>query len=141
MSTFIAKLMTSKSAGGKLFSKIGPWLASPDVRREIGGYPVNDGPDYQWVVASGKRDLKAIGFLNFEHKPDRIILHHAYVIPERRDEGVFREMLRQCISYADHHRLPSQTTAQQDCAKTLSRRGFKRVGNKGSWIKLERKAK
>lgn len=140
MTTFATKLMTSRGDGEKLYAKIGRWLASPEVRRECGGYPINDGPDYRWLIASGKRDLAPVAFLNFEHKADRLVIHNAYVDPDARGNGAFRELLRQCLSYADHHHLPVVCAVQAEAATALEKRGFTETSRRGAWIKLQRSA-
>jgi GNAT superfamily N-acetyltransferase len=136
---FLTQILHSGADEAGFFGKIGRYFASPQVRRECGGYPLNDGPDYRWLIATNKRDLRAVGFLSFEHKTAEVILHDGYVEPEWRGKGVFRELLRQFLHYADHHHLPVRGNLMATSAAALEKHGFKAVGGRGSWIKVERK--
>lgn len=138
---YSTKMMSGKTDGEKLYAKIGRWLGSPDVRRECGGYPLNDGTDYRWLIAMNKRDLSPCGFISFEHKPHGIVIYHGYVDPEHRGRGVFRELLRQCLSYADHNHMTATTTQRVDAAVALGILGFVESGRRGAWIKFDRAAK
>ena len=137
--SYVVKMM-SQADGEKLYAKIGRWLGSPTVRRECGGYPLNDGETYIWLVAMNKRDLTPCGFISFEHGAC-VVLHHGYVDPAHRSKGVFGELLRQCLAYADHHHLSISTTQQGKSSEALAKHGFAEVGRRGAWIKLERSAK
>lgn len=137
----ITKMITSRADESGFFGKLGRYFASPQVRKECGGYPLNDGPDYRWLVAMNKRDLRVIAFLCFEHKPDEIIIHNGYVEPDWRSKGVFKELLRQCLSYADQHKLPVRGNLQEASASALKAQGFKSLAKRGNWVKIERKAK
>lgn len=136
---YLIKLMSSSADGEKLFAKIGRYLASPEVRRDCGGYPLNDGADYHWLLALNKRDLKPCGFLSFEHTAKSVHIHAAYIDPAARGTGVYRELLRQCLHYVDHHKVDAIATVQEASAAALCRNGFKETGRRGSWIRIERK--
>ena len=138
---FTTKMLTSSADEAGFFAKLGRYFASPEVRKECGGYPLNDGPEYRWLVASNKRDLRVIAFLSFEHKADEIILHNGYVDPEWRGKSAFKELLRQCLSYADHNHLPVRGNLMAASAAALKAHGFKSLSTRGNWVKIERKAK
>lgn len=141
MSQFIVKQMRAAADGEKLYAKIGRYLGSPVVRKSCGGYPINDGPDYVWLVALEKRGLTACGFLNFEITKQGAVLHNGYVDPAYRGTGVFREMLRQALANIDHDHLSASATVSGESAEALSRVGFTESSKRGAWIRMERKAK
>jgi hypothetical protein len=87
------RLMRSSSDSPELFALIGHYLTSPRVRRECGGYALNDGPFYRWLIAQKQDGARAAAFLSFEVKENSMVLHHGYVAPVHRAHGLFREML------------------------------------------------
>lgn len=138
---FVIKLMSSASDGEKLYAKIGRYLGSPHVRRECGGYPINDGMDYRWMVALEKRGLTPCGFLNFEITQKGAVLHNGYVDAKHRGQGIFREMLRQALATIDHAKASVTTTVLPASAEYLIKHGFSEIGRRGTWIKIERKSR
>lgn len=137
---FIVKLMSGPTDGEKLYAKIGHYLGSPKVRQDCGGYPINDGQDYRWLVALEKRGLKPCGFLNLQITKKGAILHNGYVDPAYRGQGMFREMLRQALAVVDHEHMQATTTVTEKSSMALAKNGFVEVRRRGAWIKMERKA-
>ncbi|MBW7903132.1 MAG: GNAT family N-acetyltransferase [Rhodocyclaceae bacterium] len=137
----ITKMLISSADEAGFFGKLGRYFASPQIRRECGGYPLNDGADYRWLVAMNKRDLRVVAFLSIEHKTDMIVLRNGYVEPEWRGKGVFRELLRQALHYIDHHHLPALGNLPAASAAALKKLGFRAVSKRGAWVKIERIAR
>lgn len=132
------RLMRSCSDGAELFSLIGPYLASPQVRRECGGYSLNDGPSYRWLIVQKTEDMALVGFLNFEVRKRVIALHHGYLNPEYRQLGIFRILLTTVLQLADSMDLPASTRVTATSAPCLQKLGFEIAGNRGKWLRLVR---
>lgn len=131
------KLMRSSVDGEKLFAHIGRFLASPTVRTETGGYPINDSAAHGWFIAIEKRSLKCVGFLSFSES-GHLALHEAFVEEKHRGKGVFTEMLRQMLAIATHQRKAVEANVQKACAERLLPYGFKPQSTRGNWVKLKR---
>ncbi|WP_230851208.1 hypothetical protein [Ralstonia solanacearum] len=71
------------------FALLGRFFASPGVRRECGGYPLNDGPRYRWFVAQCRRDRRALAFISVEEQAGLVRIRNGYVRPEARGRGLF----------------------------------------------------
>lgn len=122
----------------RFFALLGHFFASPQVRRECGGYALNDGPFYRWFVASDKADGRAVGFASIEQRSDTLMWRQAYVHVEARGHGVFRTLRRRVLAYADRHRLACTTHAQAHSVPLLLPHGFSVLSTRGKWTTLER---
>jgi GNAT superfamily N-acetyltransferase len=135
------RLMKSSSSPDELFALIGHYLSSPRIRRECGGYALNDGPFYRWFIAQKQGESKATGFLSFEVKEDVMVLHHGYVAPVHRAQGIFSTMLKLVLDEADNRALPIQVRVMPASIPHLEKLGFEITGNRGHWHKLIRTAR
>lgn len=71
----------------QMFLFAGPFLCDREVIKELAG-PVYSAPGVQWFFAvEGDRDV--LGFCTVRDAPDAYWFDYAYVVPERRGEGVF----------------------------------------------------
>lgn len=140
---YAVRVMTSAKQGRELFGHIGRFLASADVRKELGGYPINDGPDYVWLIALRKRSMTCVGFLSYEITPEKATLRYTYVEEAHRGNGVFREMRRQFLALVDSAGVVAHATVCGDrAAAALKTYGFSPVGKpRGDWIRMVREGK
>ncbi|MEX0746183.1 MAG: GNAT family N-acetyltransferase [Phycisphaeraceae bacterium] len=132
------KLMSSAKDGGKFWEKMGPFFASPEVRKAIGGYPMNDSKSMVWLVAIDKRRFDVAGFVSLEAVGERLRMRDAYVCPESRGKGVFSELLGKCLHYARQQEAPIETRAPAACREILSRAGLSLIREVGKhWVDME----
>lgn len=130
------KLMRSATDGDKLFAHIGRFLASPQVREELGGYPINDSEAHAWLVAIEKRSLKCVGFLSYSEGAT-IVLHDGFIDGKHRGKGVFREMLRQVLALAEHQGKTVGANVQKASAERLRKLGFAPQSTRGNWVRIK----
>lgn len=123
----------------RFFSLLGRFFASPHVRRECGGYPLNDGPLYRWFVACGRADDRVVGFASLEHHGGSLRWREAYVRSDARGRGVFRELRQRVLKYVDRHKLVCTTRVPATCVPLLAPHGFTVLATRGKWATLERK--
>ncbi len=135
------RLMRSRSSPSELFALIGHYLASPRVRHECGGYALNDGPHYRWLIAQKQGESTAAGLLSFEVRKESVVLHHGYLDPAHRGRGIFRAMLRLVLGYAESKALPVHAQVTAASIPHLQKLGFEAAGNRGQWHKLIRMAR
>jgi len=91
------------------FALLGRFFSSPFVRRECGGYPLNDGPFYRWFVAMHKGERRVAGFASIEHKGSVLMWREGYVRAEARGRGLFRALRTNVLEYVDQHKLHCTT--------------------------------
>lgn len=132
------RIMRSSSNATELFALIGHYSTSPRVRRECGGYPLNDGPFYHWLIAQKQGESRAAGFLSFEVREDALVLHHGYVDAVHRAHGIFREMLKLVLQDADDKALPVYARVTAVSVPYLEKLGFEITGCRGRWYKVTR---
>lgn len=134
------RLMRSSEDEEKFFAKLGRFFASPAVRRECGGYPLNDGPDYVWLVAQEKRRFRVAGFISLQEHAGEITLREGYVTPEHRGDGLFRELLRKAMHYIDEQHLPASANVRVESVPHLEKLGFRVARERGAWRLMHRDA-
>jgi len=122
------------------FGLMGRFFASPAVRRECGGYPLNDGPRYRWFIALSKGNARVLGFISIEHQDDKIRIRDGYVRAEARQRGLFRRLCQQVLAYVDGLGLACTTRVPQECVPLLASHGFEIHTTRGNWATLKRNA-
>mgnify|MGYP002349134949 CR=1 FL=1 len=122
----------------RFFALLGRFFASAQVRRECGGYPLNDGPLYRWFVASGKADSRAVGFASVEHRGGALMWREAYVRIDARGRGVFRTLREQVLAYADRNGLACTARVRAASVPRLLPHGFAVRAARGQWATIER---
>ncbi len=135
------RLMRSRSSPTELFALIGHYLASPRVRHECGGYALNDGPHYRWLIAQKQGEPVAAGLLSFELRNGSMRLHHGYLDTAHRGHGIFRAMLRLVLGFADSKGLPVDVRVMAASVPHFQKLGFEIAGARGQWQKLTRTAR
>lgn len=137
--TYHYKIMSSAKDGPKFWEKMGPFFASPQVRKDLGGYPMNDSEDMVWLVALDKRRFDVAGFISLQPRGDRLHLRDGYVCPESRGKGVFSELLGKSLHYAFQHKATVETRAPASCRELLEGTGFSTVREVGkNWVDMEK---
>jgi len=121
----------------KFFGLMGEFFASKEVRKELGGYPMNDDVNYVWFVLQ-KANGDVMGFLSMEDKKDKTIIHDFYMIHKFRKKGFFRMILNEAIKYAEERKLPIEVKVLEDVVNIFKNRGFKEVNKKGKWYTLKK---
>lgn len=122
------------------FARMGRFFASPTVRRECGGYPLNDGPRYQWFIVSSADGSRVLGFISIEYQADAVRLRQAYLRADARKKGLFRELRRRVLAHIDALDVPAIAQVPESCAARLEPHGFQVQSTRGTWVKLTRSA-
>lgn len=122
------------------FALMGYFFASPSVRRDCGGYPLNDGPLYRWFVVRRRGEERVLGFISIEQRSDVVRIREGYLRPEARGRGLFRELRRKVLTHVDRLEVGCTTRVPQSCAVLLQAYGFYVQTTRGSWVTLGRDA-
>lgn len=132
--------MRSLDDEAMFFSLLGRFFASPSVRRECGGYPLNDGPRYRWFVVQRILDQRALGFISIEEQPRLVRIRDGYVRPEARGYGLFRELRRRVLDHVEQLNVKAVARLPAACVPHLQRHGFTVISARGQWVTLEKTA-
>ncbi len=128
------------------WAKMGQFFASPAIRKEL-GLAMSDSPNHIWVVvtegdgvSSNGLDSPVMGFGAIVRKKDVCQLVHAYVLPEYRRRGVYREILAHRILIATGCKVQAiRATCTEMSRHALKARGFVEVGTRGKYDLMELK--
>lgn len=120
------------------FSQMGRFFASATVRRDCGGYPLNDSPRHRWFVVRRRGQKRLLGFVGIELLTGAVRIRDGYIRPEARQRGLFRELRRQVLEYIDELGQPCTLRVPHDCVALLLPHGFRIQSSRGNWVTLKR---
>lgn len=132
--------MRSADGEAAFFSVMGRFFASAAVRRDCGGYPLNDGAGYRWFVARCTPKAEVLGFVGVERQADIFRIRYGYVCPEIRGNGLFRALRMAVLAYIDDLGAESWASVPETCVQPLAPYGFITHSTRGSWVTLKRNA-
>lgn len=122
------------------FAQMGYFFASPGVRRECGGYPLNDGPLYRWFIVQRRYEARVLGFISIEQRSDIVRIREGYLRPEARGRGLFRELRGRVLAHIDRLDVGCTARVPQSCVELLQPYGFNVQSARGNWVTLGREA-
>ncbi|WP_280192532.1 transcriptional regulator [Delftia sp. PS-11] len=131
-------ILRSGDGESAFFACMGRFFACPEVRRDCGGYPLNDGPAYLWFVARRRCDGRVLGFVSIEQGAGIVRIRHGYVVPEARGLGLFRQLRRQVLAHIDDQGVRCATSVPLADLPFLAPWGFRLRHQRGGWVTLER---
>lgn len=132
--------MRSADDEAAFFAVMGRFFASAAVRKDCGGYPLNDGPAYRWFVAHREPGPEILGFMGIEEQTDIVRIRYGYVCPEYRGNGLFRALRTQVLACADNLGAECFANVPQICVQPLAPYGFSAHSIRGNWVMLKRNA-
>lgn len=119
--------------GPKLWPRLGPFLASRSVHRELGG-PILSAPATHWWVALEGRQV--VGFASL--RVTRTALWHdvTYVVPEARHRGTHASLAAARDAYAAEHHpdLPARVATCAERWHHYVERGWAVASERGTWV-------
>lgn len=130
-------VMSVQKNGAEFYSKLGYLFASKKIRKELGGYPLNNEDNWQWIVATKQDDV--IGFIALEPKKKSIYIDSFYVFDKYRGKGIFQAMLDMALKLYDNDEIT--VSCQQTIKDVFEKNNFVQGGQKGhSWVNMRRKS-
>lgn len=123
-----------------LWSAIGKYFASAELRKELGG-PMSSNDNYHWFVSSHKGEIN--GFAALEIKKSGVWFRHSYVFESSRNNGVYGELLKARMNFCQQQGVdivPMITcVATGDSLPSLQKIGFKVISERGKYTTLRLK--
>lgn len=117
----------------EMFVLAGPFLCSREVHKELEG-PIFSGPNTWWLFATeGDRDV--IGFCALRETEGAYWFDYAYVIPDRRGEGVYSALSEERERLlAEMPPKPIRVVCRESRWPGFADRGFSIDYRRGKWI-------
>jgi len=118
-----------------LWTTLGPLFADRKVVSDLGGLPIYSVPGVRWFIAID--DGRPIGFASMRLKPDAIWYDYGYVVPDRRQAGVFAALARaRDQEAANSWARQLRAVIRESRWKHYKTRGWKIGSRRGSWIHI-----
>ncbi|WP_175141437.1 N-acetyltransferase [Achromobacter pulmonis] len=130
--------LTSYDDEAAFFAQMGRFFASATVRRDCGGYPLNDSARHRWFVVRRRGQQRLLGFVSIELQTGAVRIRDGYIRPEARQRGLFRELRRQVLEFIDERDQPCTLRVPRGCAALLLPHGFQVQTTRGNWVTLKR---
>jgi GNAT superfamily N-acetyltransferase len=117
----------------EFYNTLGPYLSRRDIVAEIGA-PIWDDDGKEWFVARVGR--KVAGFAALKTVGKHRSLVSAYVLPDFRRRGIYRELVVARLAHVDNG--PLKAVATEASVPTLKWAGLKATGARGKFTVMER---
>lgn len=119
------------------WQRMGPFFASARVQRELGVRMASDDSYTWWLALSESGDVAGFAAAQ-EQKNGVVILRHAWIQPEYRENGIYEALFDRRLGdlKEDGHDRFRVTTSGNALA-LIKRKGFEETGGRGSYTTLE----
>lgn len=134
-------LMRADGDARRFYADLGHIFASPEIRRDMDGYPVSNIEHRGWIVAFRKGGPEVVAFRSFDVDPDSKVATYrdAWVDEPYRQNGIYNHLL----DLTEHHlslNLVKRIKAigNPKAAPILQKHGFVVTSMRGRFAYLEK---
>lgn len=125
--------------GPELWPLLGPFMADKEVHKELGGAICSD-PNHVWFVALDSESV--VGFCGILVTDKAYILHSAYVVKDRRDQGIGGQLANARDEYLTTlPPRPVRSVIRNNRWADYEKSGFTIQRQRGEWLYIIREAK
>ena len=125
------RVVDNEGRDTRFWVQMGPLFASREVRKE---QPFFGDRGYTWLIAERGEALAGCAAVN----SDNGTIHHVYAIPEARSQGVEDMLIGAAVEFLINSGAKTvKATERAELAQAMMNGGFKVVGRRGSYSKLE----
>lgn len=118
--------------GPELWPLLGPFMADKNVHAELGG-PICSDPNHLWFVAMDGDHV--VGFCGILVTEKAYILHSAYVIRDRRGQGIGSKLATARNRYLATLPVKTvRTVIREDRWSNYEKQGFAIQRKRGEWL-------
>ena len=120
---------------GDFWQRMGPFLASAQVRRELGVAITSDEKTVWWLAIDGSDIL---GFCAARVQGDVCHLRHDYVVPGARGNGIYRALFSARLEGCQGMGKVMRATVSKNSLPQYLGSGFVATGTRGQYTIVER---
>ena len=124
-----------KHGEGDFWQRMGPFLASAAVRRELGAPITSDETTTWWLAVDGDRTL---GFVSARLRGGTWEFRHDYVTPEVRGQGVYRALFRARLDACAQTGGIAKATVNARSLPLYQEHGFEPVAQRGQYTIVQK---
>ncbi|MCL2310941.1 MAG: GNAT family N-acetyltransferase [Firmicutes bacterium] len=132
MGNILIKQITNKDENFYLI--MGRFLSKREIVKEF-GCPIWDDDNKIWFLAYDKIDL--LGFVSLLNKEDKCTIESAYVLPQYRLKGIFRQLINNVFTYASNNYNKITVIAVNTIVHVYKEHGFIEKRKLKNDIKME----
>lgn len=134
MSDIHYKIMRAADEGEKFYAKLGRFFASKEVRKEVGGYPIDNDPEWTWIIAQEKRTFGVVGFISLAPNKDTLEIRVFYVEGKYRKQRIATTLIEKAEHFAKHEGLKHvSANVTKEGQIVLEKMGYTVTRERGSW--------
>ena len=116
-----------------LWCLLGPFFASPEVRREL-GLPLTSEEGYVWWAALDGEEV--IGFAALKVGRRAVEFRHAYVLSQYRGRGIYGRLFAARLAYGRELRRPLVATVNDHSLPVFLAHGFAVASRRGKYHRV-----
>lgn len=130
--------MTADDKPREFYADMGNVFASPEIRKDMDGYPVSNIPGRQWIVAFDGQTV--VGFRSFDINEDTVVYRDAWVDEIYRNNGLYTRMLETAETLLSMATAVKRIKAigNPKAAPILQKHGFVVTSMRGRFAYLEK---
>lgn len=123
------------SADGDInfYNLIGPALGNRQVRKELGGYPIN--LEEHWPCIFAEKDEELLGFIVLQPFRDHYDIQSGFVYPEYRNRGIATKLLKYAIEFCEEENMGISATIPENARDLFAKFEFIEISRRGKWVK------
>lgn len=122
---------------GDLWQRVGQFLVSAAVRREL-GTPITSDESTVWWVAVNEAG-ETVGFVTARRRKDVWEFRHDYVASAARGRGVYEQLFEARLrEWLASEASMARATVNERSLPLYQRHGFKPVGQRGQYVVVQR---
>lgn len=122
---------------GDLWQRVGAFLVSAAVRRELGAPITSDETTVWWLAINETGET--IGFVTARRRKDLWEFRHDYVTPTARGQGVYDQLFEARLwEWLASRTSVARATVNERSLPMYERHGFRPVGQRGQYVVVQR---
>ena len=119
----------------KFYAKMGKFFASRQVRKSLGGYPLDNELDWIWIVAIEKRSFSIVGFISIDTtSKQHLVIRSLYTTQEHQE--VARPLLDKAVHLSKYEVKALESMVMESQVELFTQAGFEVKSTRGKWKRM-----
>ncbi len=131
------KVLIIPGSNPDIYKYVGPFAMSKAVIAEFEGYPILNNDEMIWFVILDKDQV--LGFAAIQQHTDVAEFTNAYIIPEKRDKGLYKELYEHRVKWCKASKISKiKALCTNESIEFYRQQGFAVTKSYVKWHKIEK---